>query len=98
MTRKEFIDKMSPEEKTKLEEIKQKNEEIKQKNQVIMGLNADLRAIAQDFFDADNAPVTAQAALGATEPKPISMPGPRRSGPQSIPMLKPGCQRHRGQN
>ena len=69
MTRKEFIDKMTPDEKKQLEELKKKNKDILSKNEIIKGLNADLLAANQDFSDANNASATAKAALDASASK-----------------------------
>jgi len=63
MSRKEFIDKLSPEEKKNLEEIKKKNAAAMSINAVIKGLNADLRVVMQDLKDAD--PTNARAAAAA---------------------------------
>jgi tetratricopeptide (TPR) repeat protein len=65
MTRKEYIDKLSPEERKQLEDLRKKNSEALKANEIIKGLNADLRAAIQNFKDADNALVAAQQALGA---------------------------------
>jgi len=69
MSRKEFIDKMTPEQKKQLEEIKKKNSEALKVNEVIKNLNADLRVVMQDIKDADNAHVAAVAALAGTPTK-----------------------------
>jgi tetratricopeptide (TPR) repeat protein len=65
MTRKEYIDKLSPEERRQLEDLRKKNSEALKANEIIKGLNADLKAATQDFRDADTALATAQQALGA---------------------------------
>ncbi len=64
MSRKEFIDKMSPAEKKQFEDLKAKNSAAMQANQVIKVLNADLKTVAQDIKDADGARAAAIAALG----------------------------------
>ncbi|MGD0096010.1 MAG: carboxypeptidase-like regulatory domain-containing protein [Terracidiphilus sp.] len=69
MSRKEFIDKLSPEEKRQLEEIKKKNAAAMQANEIIKGLNNDLKTAGQDFKDADGAHDAAVAAAGANAPK-----------------------------
>ena len=66
MSRAEFIDKMSPEQKKQLEELKAKNAEAMKANSVINHLNADLKVVAQDRAEIDGAPAAAAAALGAT--------------------------------
>jgi len=69
MSRKEFIDKLSPEEKKQLEEIKKKNADVMKANEVVKVLNADLRTSIQDLHDADAAHAAAVQALGATADK-----------------------------
>jgi tetratricopeptide (TPR) repeat protein len=65
MSRQEFIDTMSPEQKKQLEELKSKNSEAMKANQVINHLNADLKVVAQDRLDIDAAAKTAASTLGA---------------------------------
>jgi tetratricopeptide (TPR) repeat protein len=55
MSRQAFIDKLSPEQKKQLEEIKAHNSEALKANEVIKNLNADLRTASQDIKDADGA-------------------------------------------
>ena len=69
MSRKEYIDKLDPEQKKQLEELKAKNSEALKANAVIKVLNADIKTAAQDFKDADGAPLAAAQALGATAAK-----------------------------
>jgi tetratricopeptide (TPR) repeat protein len=69
MTRKEFIDKLTPEQKKDLEELKKHNSEAMKANEVIKSLNADLRVVSQDIKDADSARATAVQQLGATAAK-----------------------------
>ncbi|MGA3262978.1 MAG: tetratricopeptide repeat protein [Terracidiphilus sp.] len=66
MSRKEFLDKLTPEQKKQLEELKKRNAEAMKTNEVIKNLNVDIKASAQDFRDADSARATATQALGAT--------------------------------
>ena len=66
MSRKEFVDKLSPDQKKQLEELKKHNAEAMKANEVIKNLNADLRLVAQDIKDADSAHATATQSLGAT--------------------------------
>ena len=66
MSRKEFLDKLTPDQRKQLEELKKRNEEAMKANDVIKSLNVDIKASAQDFRDADNARATATQALGAT--------------------------------
>jgi hypothetical protein len=69
MSRQEYIDKMTPEEKKALEELKKKNAEALKSNALIAQLNADLKTVTQDKKDIDNAAVAATQALGATASK-----------------------------
>lgn len=48
MSRQEYIDKMTPEEKKQLEDLKKANSEALKANAVINQLNADLRVITED--------------------------------------------------
>jgi tetratricopeptide (TPR) repeat protein len=66
MSRQAYIDKMSPEEKKQLEELKAKNSEALSANKVINAINADLKTVDQDFKDADGARKTAIQTLGAS--------------------------------
>ncbi len=65
MSRKAFIDKLSPEQQKQLEELRKKNSEAMKSNEVIKSLNADLRISTQDIKDADAAKATAAQQLGA---------------------------------
>ena len=65
MTRKEFMDALTPEQKKQLEEIRKKNSEAVAVNKVIASINGDLRTVDQDIRDADNAREAAHQALGA---------------------------------
>jgi tetratricopeptide (TPR) repeat protein len=69
MSRKEFIDKLTPEQKKQLDEIKKKNAAALSANAVIKGLNADLRVVMQDIKDADNSRFTAAQQLTGTPTK-----------------------------
>jgi tetratricopeptide (TPR) repeat protein len=58
MSRKEYLDKMTPDQKKQVEEFKKKNADIMKNNDVIKNLNADLAAARQDnkdkkYADAD---------------------------------------------
>ena len=66
MSRKEFIDKLSADQKRQLEELKKHNADAMKTNEIIKNLNADLKVVAQDFKDADASGATARQALGAT--------------------------------
>lgn len=69
MSRQEYIDKMTPDEKKQLDELKQKNSEALKTNALINQLNADLKVVTQDKKDIDNASATATQALGANASK-----------------------------
>ncbi len=64
MSRKEFVDKLPPEQQKQLEELRKKNSEAMKANEVIKNLNADLRTVTQDIKDADAARATATQTLG----------------------------------
>jgi tetratricopeptide (TPR) repeat protein len=69
MSRQEFIDKMTPDEKKQLEDLKKANAQALQANVLINQLNADLKIVNQDKKDIDNAPALATQALGANAAK-----------------------------
>jgi hypothetical protein len=69
MSRQEYIDKMSADEKKQLEDLKKANAEALKTNVLINQLNADLRSIAQDKKDIDGANAAAEQALGAKASK-----------------------------
>jgi tetratricopeptide (TPR) repeat protein len=69
MSRQEYIDKMSPDEKKQLEDLKKANAEALKANTVINQLNADLKVVAQDKKDIDGANAAAAQSLGATASK-----------------------------
>jgi tetratricopeptide (TPR) repeat protein len=69
MTRKEYIDTLTPEERRQLEELKKKNSEAMKTNEIVRVLNADLKTSVQDLHDADAAHAAAVEALGATASK-----------------------------
>src|SRR5208337_2177714 len=64
MSRQEYIDKMTPEEKKQLEDLKKANADALKANVLINQLNADLKVVNQDKKDIDNAATLAQQALG----------------------------------
>ncbi|HXP60850.1 MAG TPA: hypothetical protein VN829_10185 [Dongiaceae bacterium] len=70
MTRQEYVDKMSPEEKKQLEELKKQNADALKQNSVINALNADLKVVSQDKHDIDTATATATQELSASGSKP----------------------------
>jgi hypothetical protein len=51
LSRKEYIDKMTPDQKKQIEEFKKKNAEVMKTNQVVKNLNADLNEARQDDKD-----------------------------------------------
>jgi len=65
MSRKEFVDNMSADQKRQLEEFRKKNAEALKTNAIVKNLNADIGTVNQDNKDADNAAVLAAQALGA---------------------------------
>lgn len=69
MSRPEFLDRLTPEQKKALEELKKKNAEALKTNEVIKALNADLKQVTQDIHEADTARTLAVQALGATASK-----------------------------
>ncbi len=69
MSRQEYIDKMTPEQKKQLEELRKTNAEAIKANSVINQLNADLKIVNQDKKDIDGATATAAQALGAAATK-----------------------------
>ncbi|MGD0893422.1 MAG: tetratricopeptide repeat protein [Terracidiphilus sp.] len=69
MSRKEYIDKLTPDQKRQLDELKKHNAEALKSNEVIKNLNADLKVVLQDFKDADAATATALQTLGASASK-----------------------------
>ena len=69
MSRKEFIDKLPPEQQKALVELRKHNSEAMKANEVIKGLNADLRVVVQDVKDADGAHAAAAQQLGASAAK-----------------------------
>ena len=66
MSRQEYIDKMTPEEKKQLEDLKKQNSEALKANVLINQLNADLRVVNQDKKDIDSAMTTAAQSLGSS--------------------------------
>ena len=66
MSRQEFIDKLPPDQKKALEDLKKQNSEAIKANQVINNLNSDLKVVNQDIKDAENARVQAAQELGAS--------------------------------
>ena len=65
MTRQEYVDKLPPEQKKALEEMRKQNAEALKANQVINTLNSDLKIVNQDIKDAENARTQAATDLGA---------------------------------
>jgi len=69
MSRAEYIDKMSADEKKQLEDLKKANADALKANVLINQLNADLKTVGQDKKDIDGASAAATQALGATASK-----------------------------
>jgi tetratricopeptide (TPR) repeat protein len=66
MSRAEYIEKMSPEQRKQLEELKEKNSAAIKANILIAQLNSDLKTVTQDKQDIDHAKETAVQTLGAS--------------------------------
>lgn len=69
MSRAEYINSMTPDQKKHLEELKKQNAEAMEANKIIKGINADIVKVGQDIKDADAAKATAAQTLGATAAK-----------------------------
>ena len=69
MSRKEYIDLMTPEQKRQLDALKKQNAEVLKANEVIKHINGDLGQSIQDLKEADAARTTAIQTLGATASK-----------------------------
>jgi tetratricopeptide (TPR) repeat protein len=69
MSRQDYIDKMTADEKKQLEDLKKANSETLKANALINQLNADLKIVAQDKKDIDSVAATAAQALGANASK-----------------------------
>lgn len=69
MSRQEYIDKMTPDQKKQLEDLKKVNAEALKANALIANLNADLKIVGQDKKDIDSATTTATQSLGANASK-----------------------------
>jgi len=69
MSRQEYIDKMTPDQKKQLEDLRKQNSEALKANALINALNADLKAVGQDKKDIDGASTAAAQALGAQASK-----------------------------
>jgi tetratricopeptide (TPR) repeat protein len=70
MSRQAYLDKMTPDQRKQLEELKKANAAALQANEVIKHLNADLKAVTQDKHDVDSATQTAMQQLGSSATKP----------------------------
>ena len=55
MSRQEYIDTLTAEQRSQLEELKNRNSEAMRSNEIIKALNEDLRTCAQDIKDVDSA-------------------------------------------
>ncbi len=69
MSRQEYIDKMTPDQRKQLEELKKNNAAALKANAVISQLNNDLKTVNQDQKDIDGAMATAEKTLGPTASK-----------------------------
>jgi len=66
MSRQSFIDELPDEQKKELEELKKHNAAAQNREQLIKTINTDLKVVAQDLKDADDARATAARELGKT--------------------------------
>jgi tetratricopeptide (TPR) repeat protein len=69
MSRAEYINNMSADEKKQLEDLKKANAEALKANSVINQLNADLKVVGQDKKDIDGSSAAAAQTLGASASK-----------------------------
>lgn len=69
MSRQAYIDKLTPDQKKQLADLKKNNEAALKSNAVIKSLNADILTVNQDLKDADLAHAAALKELGAAAPK-----------------------------
>src|SRR6202451_1126093 len=69
MSRQEYIDAMTPDEKKQLDDLKTQNAEALKSNSLITSLNADLNVVSQKKKDINTAAATAQQTLGASATK-----------------------------
>ncbi len=69
MSRQEYIDKMTPDQKKQLDDLRKQNAEALKANALINSLNADLKAVGGDKKDIDAALATATQSLGASASK-----------------------------
>jgi len=88
MSRQEFIDTMSPEQKKQLEELKSKNSEAMKANQVINHLNADLKVLRRIGWISMQRQRRQPVRWALGPPRPTSRPRRTRSRPRSTPTLK----------
>lgn len=77
MSRKEYVDKMTPEEKTALEEYKKKAGAAMEANKVISNLNATLKSVREDLHNA--APTSADVTKDVTDMKNATTAKPDES-------------------
>jgi tetratricopeptide (TPR) repeat protein len=69
MSRKEFVDKLPPDQQKQLEDMRKHNSEALKANTVIKAVNADLKTVTADIKDADMASTAAAQQLGASASK-----------------------------
>ena len=69
MTRKEYLDTLSPEARKQAEEFRKRNADALKTNQIIKTINADMVVVLQDIKEADTAKAVAAQTLGATASK-----------------------------
>lgn len=66
MSRKEFMDRLTPEQQKQIEDIRAANAASATNSKILAGLDADFQTVNQDFADAANARAIATQALGST--------------------------------
>ncbi len=66
MSRQEYLDKMSPDQRKQLEDLKKQNADALKANALINQLNNDLKQVTQDKRDIDGATAAATQSLGAS--------------------------------
>ena len=88
MSRQEYIDKMTPDQKKQLEDLKKENAEALKANSLINNLNADLKIVGGDKKDIDAATQPRRSRSARALPKPTSPPRSRKSRPPNTPISR----------
>ncbi len=66
MSRKAFLDLLTPEERKAIEEAKKRNADVMKTNEVIKAINGDLQTAAKDLQEINNATASVTQELGAS--------------------------------